>query len=662
MSHTERQRGGVAAATAFYGNRAAGAASAGLKQRKKERQSTGGSNALESLPPRSQNTADLEVGFKSPRSVALWQQRKLEMAGMVTEVKRWDYTNHLWAKTVTTPVPLPRRDFSKISQYEIQKFEQWHDRHRHLDYPREIPDPMFYRKKGKGPLPMRDDKGVPTARAYGGRYVKKLPGLIPPKTGSKANSYSLSKSSPQPLSKTAFLNVIFQDVGAGEGSWRYANPRALRWLPYQLLRAEQYYHLTSTLTNLHFLLKKAQECGVAGVRYDLQQAEKSFKSLFHSGRSFEQGTPMETLLEWQARIKSYRIFIEQNIAEFAALPAAIFRLGAATQPGGHVHTDVQNAVLQAEHSISVVHTLLDPLLSSDADTVNNIPRLLAAMQYLEVVRSHGIWLAMDSTALERISTVEKRAREHIVNFRTRLQEVPEAIDRVGQVLLRGPAGQSEHWEKDTSFAGLTQLFGEDFFDYEPLEAFACFTVVVAADEQESKQRDTLLLQQLSEETGLGLECLDLTVDGHQASLKITPSDKEEGASFEAPPARAVAQRLMQDACDPDSDLRREGLVIGGPAPPTFWREACIFITCTIADMQPERDMLSRFVLPALKLACRRRRLRLSWIMCGVDAPSDLTKNLTWVQQSTLVEKAISKVSSVVIVHGKVKSALLLSCC
>ena len=173
---------------------------------------------------------------------------------------------------------------------------------------------------------------------------------------------------------------MFQDVGAGDGSWRYANPRALRWLPHELLRAEQYYHLTSTLTNLHFLLKKAQECGVAAVRYDLQQAELSFKSLFHSGRSFEQGTPMETLLEWQARIKSYRIFIEQNIAEFASLPAAIFRLGAATQPGGHVHTDVQNAVLQAEHSISVVHTLLDPLLSSDADTVNNIPRLLAAMQ------------------------------------------------------------------------------------------------------------------------------------------------------------------------------------------------------------------------------------------------------------------------------------------
>lgn len=192
MPHTERQRGGVAAATSFYGNRAAGAASAGLKQRKKERSSSWGS-----LPPRSKSSSDLEAGFKSPRSVALWQQRKLEMAGMVTVVKRWDDTNHLWEKTVTTPVPPPRRDFTKISPYEIQKFEQWHDRHPHLYYPREIPDPMFYRKTGKGPLPVRDDKGVPTARAYGGRHVKKLPGLIPPKTTSKANSYSLSKSSPQ---------------------------------------------------------------------------------------------------------------------------------------------------------------------------------------------------------------------------------------------------------------------------------------------------------------------------------------------------------------------------------------------------------------------------------------------------------------------------------
>jgi len=564
------------------------------------------------------------------------------MAGMVTVVKRWDSTSRPWATTVTTPAPIQRRDFMKgVSPFAVQKFEQWHDRHPHLEYPREIPDDMFYLKRGKGPLPVRDNKGVPTARAYGSRHAK-LPGLRKHKTGrigistANTNSYSLSNGTPQSRGRTGFLNAMFQDVGSGDGSWQYANPRALRWLPYELLRAEQFQHLTTTLTNLHFLLKKAQECGVSAVRNDLQQAEKAFKSLFRSGRSFEQATPMETLLEWQARVKSYRQFFDNNIAEIATLPATIFRLGAASQPGSHVHNDVQGAVLQAEHSISVVHTLLDPHQSRDADAISNIPRLLRARQFLQVVRMHGVWLAMDSTALDRIATAEQRAEEHIHNCRNRLQE-PEVIDRLGQVLLRGPDAQSEHWEKDQSFASLTEVFGQDFFSgYEPEEAFACFSVV-EGNAEESAERDSLLLEQLAQETGLTHDAFQLTVTGHVAALKIAiiPAEDAASDSFEAEPARAVAQRIMHHACDHDSDLRRGGLVIGGPSTPTFWQEACVFITSTIADMQPERDMLSRFVLPALKLVCRHRRLRLSWVMCGADAPADLQRNLTWVKKSCL---------------------------
>jgi len=487
-----------------------------------------------------------------------------------------------------------------------------------------------------GPLPTRDDTEK-AAKAYGGRHVKKLPGLRSTPKGRGA-SYSLSNGKPNTRGRTAFLNAIFQDVGAGDGTWLYANPRALRWLPHELLRAEEFFHLTSVLTNLHFVLKKSQECGVAAVRDDLQRARKAFKSTFQSGRCFELGTPMEMLLDWQARVQAYLQFVDSNIAELAALPASIFRLGAASPAGGYVHSDVQSAVLQAEHSISVIHTLLDPLQSSDADAVNNIPRLLSARQFLEVIRNHGVWLAMDSTALDRIATAEMRADQYIQRFRDRLQEVPEAIDRVGQVLLRGPEGQSEHWEKDSSFESLARLFGEGFFGYEPLQAFACFRVVEAQSEQERGQRDSALVEQLSEETGFPQHCFELSVHGLVASLAVcVPSsgDSEGLDSFERPQARDVARRIMEDACDPESDLRQGGLVTGGPAPPQFWREACIFITCTIADMQPERDMLSRFVLPALKLACRRRRLRLSWVMCGSDAPADLHKNLTWVQASTL---------------------------
>ena len=409
MPTTDRARGGVAAATSFYGNRAAGAASEGLKQRKKEKLGSGTTSGREDrwAPLRASKSAgDLEVGFKSPRAVAQWKQRKLEMAGMVTEVKRWDDTVKPWEKKVTTPAPVQRRDFSRISPHAVQSFEQWHDRHTHLDYPHEIPDPMFYHKKGRGPLPTPKDTGAKAARAYGSRHVKKLPGLQPPRSDSRGGQgkFSLSKGMPpQPKCKTAFLNAMFQDVGSGDGSWMYANPRALQWLPHELLRTEQYYHLTSTLTNLHFLLKKTQECGIASVRWDLQQATSAFQQLFRSGSCQEQGIPMETVLDWQARINAFRIFIDANVGELAALPATIFRLGAATPAGSHVYNDVQSAVMQAEHSISIVHNLLDPLQSSDADTVNNIPRLLTARQFLEVVRQHGKMMRKLDTTLSLMS-------------------------------------------------------------------------------------------------------------------------------------------------------------------------------------------------------------------------------------------------------------------
>jgi hypothetical protein len=657
MPQRQRPVGGVAAATAFYTKRQD--VNQGLGQKKKEKRlstdtltkprrlASGASGRDAGSRRAGPESASNDVGFKSPRSIELWKQRKLEMAGIVTELEPWEYSKNPWPRTVTTPAPIPRREFNHMSLFELQKFEQWHDRHPHLDYPTEIPDRMFYHRKGarggKGPIPFRDDKGVMAARAYGGKLVQKLPELRRNSTtrsqGAVRGSFSLTNGvglNPSALGQSAFLNVLFQDVGSGDGSWLYSNPRVLKWLPYELLRAEQYFHLTSTLTNLHFLLKKSQGFGVTAVRYDLQCAEKAFKRMFHSGRCYEVGVPMETLLDWQARLKSYKNFFEGNIQELAANPVTIFRLGADSQKGGHVHTDVQGAVLQAEHSIGVIHTMLDPLQSSDADTVNNIPRLLTARKFLEVVREHGVWLAMDSTALDRISLAEKRANNHLKDFRERLQEVPEAIDRVGQVLLRGPAGHSEHWEKDSAFVSLTELFGDSFFGYEPRQAFANFSVDGASMGLGSDNLKHLLLEQLAENIGLDQEHLKLTLQGDHATLRVNAHSQNGGTSFEAPPAREIARRVMQDACDPESDLRSSGLVSGGPAPPTFWHEACIFITSTVADMQPERDMLSRFVLPALKLVCRRRRLRLSWVMCGADTPANLHNNLTWIKRSTLL--------------------------
>ena len=38
-------------------------------------------------------------------------------------------------------------------------------------------------------------------------------------------------------------------------------------------------------------------------------------------------------------------------------------------------------------------------------------------------------------------------------------------------------------------------------------------------------------------------------------------------------------------------------------------------------MLAERRMLARFVLPALRAACRARRLSLEWVLCGAGSPA-----------------------------------------
>ncbi|KAJ1485904.1 hypothetical protein T484DRAFT_1891776, partial [Baffinella frigidus] len=52
-------------------------------------------------------------------------------------------------------------------------------------------------------------------------------------------------------------------------------------------------------------------------------------------------------------------------------------------------------------------------------------------------------------------------------------------------------------------------------------------------------------------------------------------------------------------------------------------------------MLAERRMLSRFVLPALKAACRTRRLNLEWVLCGTGSPAALAHSLRWVHSSAL---------------------------
>lgn len=77
--------------------------------------------------------------------------------------------------------------------------------------------------------------------------------------------------------------ALFQDTGAGDGTWRRPNPRALSLLPKLLVDAGQLSYLTKLITNMHFIIQKARECGVAELRHDLHRADELLKDYISRG-------------------------------------------------------------------------------------------------------------------------------------------------------------------------------------------------------------------------------------------------------------------------------------------------------------------------------------------------------------------------------------------
>jgi hypothetical protein len=77
--------------------------------------------------------------------------------------------------------------------------------------------------------------------------------------------------------------ALFQDTGAGDGTWRRPNPRALSLLPRLLVDAGQLSYLTKLITNMHFIIQKARECGVAELRHDLHRADEMLKDYISRG-------------------------------------------------------------------------------------------------------------------------------------------------------------------------------------------------------------------------------------------------------------------------------------------------------------------------------------------------------------------------------------------
>jgi hypothetical protein len=100
--------------------------------------------------------------------------------------------------------------------------------------------------------------------------------------------------------------------------------------------------------------------------------------------------------------------------------------------------------------------------------------------------------------------------------------------------------------------------------------------------------------------------------------KRAKHDEEESESRESDMGpRQYARIVMHEANNGTSVLRDGGLVNCAGIPQLNWREVRLYVASSVADvhMQAERRALVRFVLPALRSVCRRRRIRFQWVLC-----------------------------------------------
>ncbi|KAJ1485903.1 hypothetical protein T484DRAFT_1791912 [Baffinella frigidus] len=139
------------------------------------------------------------------------------------------------------------------------------------------------------------------------------------------------------------------------------------------MRCQQFVRAAHLLTNLHFVLRKVSERGVAELRRDLEDACLAFKAILTKGGirlPSLSDIPTEELIFLSDRLIEYHAFILKFDSSLSGKPNAVWELGLAQPEGSIIGSDARAAIEGFYATVDEINEVSAP--SATVDEINEV--------------------------------------------------------------------------------------------------------------------------------------------------------------------------------------------------------------------------------------------------------------------------------------------------
>ena len=404
------------------------------------------------------------------------------------------------------------------------------------------------------------------------------------------------------------LEVVQTEEGALDSWWMHPSSRALWYVPRGLSKLHRWECFVEYVCNCDYITEAVLEYGVIEVENTMEQAMQYVVAQRSNTTAFSTLKQKTIDAFCERTIAAYLDFIRTHRRALSATPRKAFQY-ALNDGLGVVYND---ALSQIQALSSQIDEYSKRLPLSDTQ------HLVQIYRSLDRAREHGLKACLPPKAQELFTTVEEEVKQ-VVSRLWKSADDGGALEICADRLLglRNPEGTSPALQKRMTKEGFGDLMlvmsgWPKMSSPSPTEASFVLTVC-----RPQAFCEETLLQTIAQCASIPQEQVEVVQKrGASVFLRIWAVSQETGteASLNVIGAR---DKILMMAGDPASALRKSGLVRGVGHRVGRWENMRIAL-CNTCDMDYEREYMARFVLPALRAECRKRKIHLTWSDLGSD--------------------------------------------
>jgi energy-coupling factor transporter ATP-binding protein EcfA2 len=398
--------------------------------------------------------------------------------------------------------------------------------------------------------------------------------------------------------------VIKAEEGVFDEYWMNPSSRALWYLPRALSKLHRWEEFVHYLCNPDYVIEAILEYGVLEVLHNFENA------LGHIIAQRSNTTAFSTLKQQtidtccQNAISSYLDFVRKHREALASSPRNVFALALATK--GRVQEDAWSQITDLQ---ALLNRCVQKLPHQEIDTMVRIYRAL------ERAREHGLDTCLPLDARDQFESVADEMSQAMQRMWQSTKD-ENVLESCADQLLGLSGNHAQQRSR-------TQMVNQGFKDLalvvsgapqsplcSPSEAY-----IVLSVRRPQRLPDVEIVQVVAACAGVPDDQLQVVMRrGTSVVLRILQKSERQGDN-KISGAIDVRDRILQMASDPNSPLRQSGIVQGRGIRSGRWEHVRIALSNT-CDMEYEREYLVTFVLPALRVECRKRKILLTWSDLG----------------------------------------------